>query len=55
MKYQSHGVEKDILVKEIYPFEENGFIPLDPLIVVDCQDENFQDDSTIIHLFKLFP
>lgn len=36
---QACGVEKDSLIREIYPYPEDGIIedPIEPLMSIDCQ------------------
>ena len=39
------GVEKDISVKEVYPYPEDGLIedPIDPLSTIDCEGPRIGD------------
>jgi hypothetical protein len=51
-KCLSCGAEKDISVKEVYPYpEEDRFIdePIDPLMSIDCQGTNDWRVVTVCH------
>lgn len=45
------GVEKDTMVKEIYPYPEDGLIeePIDPLFDLDCQGANEWRKVVVCH------